>query len=127
MRVTKVIKDYIEREVGKKYQEKLDMIPDDYREDYNKMINELEEFCDECNIKAREIAEKYGMLKEKNYKIFDFHTFRLGDDDREQKRNDLIRELRRKRADTVAQIILDLELGETTKKELNSVLENIDL
>lgn len=30
MRVTGVIKDYITREVTKKYQEKLDSIPNDY-------------------------------------------------------------------------------------------------
>lgn len=30
MRVTKVVKDYIEREINKKYQEKFNSIPNDY-------------------------------------------------------------------------------------------------
>ena len=126
MRVTGVIKDYITREVNKKYQEKLDSIPNDYQEDYDKMIDEIEALVDETNIKARQIAEKYGMLEEKNYNIIDYHTYRLGDDTRRSKRYALEKELKQKRDDKIAQIILDLELGETTKKELNDVLANVN-
>ena len=126
MRVTGVIKDYITREVNKKYQEKLDSIPNDYQEDYDKMIDEIEALVDETNIKARQIAEKYGMLKEKNYKIIDYNTYRLGDDTRSDKRYALVRKLKQKRDDKIAQIILDLELGETTKKELNDILANVN-
>ena len=126
MRVTGVIKNYITREVVKKYQEKLDSIPNDYQEDYDKMISEIEVLVDETNVKARQIAEKYGMLKENNYKIIDYSTYRLGDDTRRDKRYALVRELKQKRDDKIAQIILDLELGETTKKELNDVLVNVN-
>ena len=126
MRVTGVIKDYITREVNKKYQEKLDSIPNDYQEDYDKMIGEIEALVDETNVKARQIAEKYGMLEEKNYNIIDYHTYRLGDDTRRSKRYALEKELKKERDDKIAQIILDLELGETTKKELNDVLSNVN-
>ena len=126
MRVTRVIKDYITREVNKKYQEKLDSIPNDYQEDYDKMIDEIQALVDETNIKARQIAEKYGMLKEKNYDIIDYHTYRLGDSERSDKRYALVNKLRKERDDKIAQIILDLELGETTKKELNDVLANVN-
>ena len=126
MRVTGVIKDYITREVTKKYREKLDSIPNDYQEDYDKMISEIEALVDETNIKARQIAEKYGMLKEKNYKIIDYNSYRLGDSERSDKRYALVKELKKERDDKIAQIILDLELGETTKKELNDVLANVN-
>ena len=126
MRVTGVINDYITREVTKKYQEKLDSIPNDYQEDYDKMIDEIKALVDETNIKARQIAEKYGMLKEKNYDIIDYHTYRLGDDTRRSKRYNLEKELQKERDDKITQIILDLELGETTKKELNDVLANVN-
>ena len=126
MRVTGVIKDYITREINKKYQEKLDSIPNDYQEDYDKMIDEIQALVDETNVKARQIAEKYGMLKEKNYDIIDYHTYRLGDSERSDKRYALVSELKKERDDKIAQIILDLELGETTKKELNDVLANVN-
>ena len=126
MRVTGVIKDYITREVNKKYQEKLDSIPNDYQEDYDMMISEIETLVDETNIKARQIAEKYGMLKEKNYEIIDYNTYRLGDSERSDKRYALVSELKKECDDKIAQIILDLELGETTKKELNDVLANVN-
>ena len=126
MRVTGVIKDYITREVTKKYREKLDSIPNDYQEDYDKMLSEIEVLVDETNVKARQIAEKYGMLEEKNYNIIDYHTYRLGDNTRSDKRYALERELKKERDDKIAQIILDLELGETTKKELNDVLANVN-
>ena len=126
MRVTGVIKDYITREVNKKYQEKLDSIPNDYQEDYDKMISEIKTLVDETNVKARQIAEKYGMLKEKNYDIIDYHTYRLGDSERSDKRYALVNKLKKERDDKIAQIILDLELGETTKKELNDVLANVN-
>ena len=126
MRVTGVIKDYITREVNEKYQEKLDSIPNDYKEDYDKMISEIKTLVDETNVKARQIAEKYGMLEEKNYNIIDYHTYRLGDSERSDKRYALVNKLKKERDDKIAQIILDLELGETTKKELNDVLANVN-
>lgn len=125
MRVTGVIKDYITREVTKKYQEKLDSIPNDYQEDYDKMIDEIQTLVDETNVKARQIAEKYGMLKGK-YNIIDYRPSYLGDDTRSNKRYALERELRKERDDKIAQIILDLELSEITKKELNDVLANVN-
>lgn len=126
MRVTGVIKDYITREVTKKCQEKLDSIPNDYQEDYGKMIDEIETLVDETNVRARQIAEKYGMLQKKNDKIIDYRSYNLGDDERINKRYVLIKELRKECDDKIAQIILDLELGETTKKELNDILVNVN-
>lgn len=126
MRVTGVIKDYITREVNKKYQEKLDSIPNDYQEDYDMMISEIETLVDETNVKARQIAEKYGMLQKKNDKIISYSSYNLGDNERKNKRYALVNKLKKEYDDKIAQIILDLELGETTKKELNDVLANIN-
>lgn len=125
MRVTKVVKDYIEREINKKYQEKLNSIPNDYQEDYNKMIEEIRQYAEKCNEKAKDIARKYDMLEEKDYDIIEYRTYRLGNIERQQKRRDIERELKKEKDDKIAQIILDLELGEVNKKELNDVLNNI--
>ena len=126
MRVTGVIKDYVTREVNKKYQEKLDSIPNDYQEDYDRMIDEIEVLVDKTNVKARQIAEKYGMLEKKDYNIIDYHTYYLVDSARKNKWCALVNKLNKERDNKIAQIIFDLELGETTKKELNDVLANVN-
>ena len=125
MRVTKVIKDYIEREINKKYQEKLNSIPNDYQEDYNKMIEEIRQYAEKCNEKAKDIARKYDMLEKEDYNIIEYRTYYLGNSERLQKRRDIERELKKEKDDKIAQTILDLELGEVNKKELNDVLNNI--
>lgn len=125
MRVTKVVKDYIEREINKKYQEKLNSIPNDYQEDYNKMIEEIRQYAEKCNEKAKDIARKYDMLEKEDYDIIEYRTYHLGNSERQQKRRDIERELKKEKDDKIAQIILDLELGEVNKKELNDVLNNI--
>lgn len=125
MRVTKVIKDYIEREINKKYLEKLNSIPNDYQEDYNKMIEEIRQYAEKCNEKAKDIARKYDMLEEEDYNIIEYRTYHLGNSERQQKRRDIERELKKEKDDKIAQTILDLELGEVNKKELNDVLNNI--
>lgn len=125
MRVTKVVKDYIEREINKKYQEKFNSIPNDYQEDYNKMIEEIRQYAEKCNEKAKDIARKYDMLEKEDYNIIDYRTYYLGNSERLQKRRDIERELKKEKDDKIAQIILDLELGEVNKKELNDVLNNI--
>lgn len=125
MRVTKVIKDYIEREINKKYLEKLNSIPNDYQEDYNKMIEEIRQYAEKCNEKAKDIARKYDMLEKEDYDIIEYRTYHLGNSERQQKRRDIERELKKEKDDKIAQTILDLELGEVNKKELNDVLNNI--
>lgn len=125
MRVTKVVKDYIEREINKKYQEKLNSIPNDYQEDYNKMIEEIRQYAEKCNEKAKDIARKYDMLEKEDYDIIEYRTYHLGNSERQQKRRDIERELKKEKDDKIAQIIIDLELGEVNKKELNDVLNNI--
>lgn len=52
-------------------------------------------------------------------------TYYLGNIERQQKRRDIERELKKEKDDKIAQIIFDLELGEVNKKELNDVLNNI--
>ena len=125
MRVTKVIKDYIEREINKKYLEKLNSIPNDYQEDYNKMIEEIRQYAEKCNEKAKDIARKYDMLEKEDYNIIEYRTYYLGNIERQRKRRDIERELKKEKDDKIAQTILDLELGEVNKKELNDVLNNI--
>ena len=82
MRVTKIIREYIESEVNKKYKEKLNSIPNEYQEDYNKMIKEIEKEVEKCSVKVKEIAKKYDMLKEGANDIVSYSTYYLGNYER---------------------------------------------
>lgn len=126
MRVTKIIREYIESEVNKKYKEKLNSIPNEYQEDYNKMIKEIEKEIKECSVKVKEIAKKYDMLKEGANDIVSYSTYFLGNYDRWNDRSNLERQLRLERDDKIAEIILSLELGDTNKKELTEILRNVE-
>ena len=125
MRVTKIIREYIESEVNKKYKEKLNSIPNEYQEDYNKMIKEIEKEVEKCSVKVKEIAKKYDMLKKEANDIVSYSTYYLGNYDRWNDRQNLERKLKQERDDKVAEIILSLELGDTNKKELTEILKNV--
>ena len=107
MRVTKVIKDYIEREINKKYLEKLNSIPNDYQEDYNKMIEEIRQYAEKCNEKAKDIARKYDMLEKEDYDIIEYRTYHLGNIERQQKRRDIERELKKEKDDKIVRIKIE--------------------
>ena len=125
MRVTKIIREYIESEVNKKYKEKLNSIPNEYQEDYDKMIKEIEKEVKKCNIKVKEIAKKYDMLEEGERDIVSYSSYYLGNYDRRNDRQNLERKLKQERDDKVAEIVLSLELGDTNKKELTEILKNV--
>ena len=125
MRVTKIIREYIESEVNKKYKEKLNSIPNEYQEDYDKMIKEIGKEVKKCSIKVKEIAKKYDMLKKEANDIVSYSTYYLGNYDRWNDRQNLERKLKQERDDKVAEIVLSLELGDTNKKELTEILKNV--
>jgi hypothetical protein len=125
MRVTGIIKDYITSEVDKKYQEKIKNIPSEYKKQYNKCVEELNELEKESNKKAIEIAKKYNMRKKENYNFFNLSVYDLGNDELEKPYLEEKRRLRQEKSDKISQIILGLELGETNKKELTDILEKV--
>ena len=89
------------------------------------MIEEIRQYAEKCNEKEKDIARKYDMLGKEDYNIIEYRPYYLGNSERQQKRTDIEQELKKEKDDKIAQIILDLELGEVNKKELNDVLNNI--
>ena len=126
MRVTGIIKDYITSEVDKKYQEKIKNIPNKHQEQYDKCKKELDDLEKEVNKKAIEIAKKYDMCENEKENFFNLSIYHLGNNELEKPYLEEIRKLRQEKKDKVAQIILGLELGETTKKELTDILEKVE-
>ena len=58
--------------------------------------------------------------------FFNLSVYYLGNDELEKPYLEEVRKLRQEKKDKVAQIILGLELGETTKKELTDILGKVE-
>ena len=128
MRVTKVIREYVEREIGAKFQPQLDEIGKDYQADRDILDSRLKELQAEMESRAEEIAESMGF------------TFRHGwgdavcirsnyseNDEKCKEINQRRRELTEKRDKAIENILLNLELGETTKTELRDAIEAVEV
>ena len=126
MRVTTIIKDYITSEVDKKFQEKLKNIPNEYQEQMDRCIDELEELNIETNKKANEIRKKYNMYESDKKDIFSYSNYYVRNKEEERNRSKMVNELRQEKSDKIAEIILGLELGETNKKELTDILKGVE-
>ena len=118
MRVTTIIKDYITSEIEKKYQEKLDSIPNEYQDRTDECIEELDALTEETNRKAHIICKKYDMDKEPNEDIFDYSSYYVDNEKLEKEHLQIVHELTKEKKDKINDIILGLELGKTNKKEL---------
>ena len=121
MRVTKTIKEFIETEVTKVYQPKLDNVGKEYYDRIAKCDEELEALVARTNEEALAIAKKYD-LGFYNYSgdAVDF-IYSCKDAKNTAESNAIAEEKRELREEKVAKInniIIDLELGAMNKQEL---------
>lgn len=135
MRVTKVIREYVEREVGKKFEPAFKAAEEignpavkEVRDAINKMVGE-------ANAKAIEMAKAAGVFCNKHYS----HTVEtpdlictgtyighhIRDEAADAERNKRFMELREKKEKAIEDILLSLELGEATKDELRGLIEKV--
>lgn len=128
MRVTKVIRDYVEREIGAKFQPMLDNVGKEYQEEFDNLTQRLKELEEETEVRAQEIARSLGFSMGR-YRSgcvsINFYTFE------NHEKSDRVRDERlaieRKRDEAIENILLNLELGETTKAELKGAIEAVEV
>lgn len=125
MRVTTIIKDYITSEIDKKYREKLDSMPNEYLSIRDKCMDELDTLEEETNKKAHIICKKYDMDERTDKDIFSYTSYYVNNEKMKEENSQIVGELMKEKKDKINDIILGLELGETNKKELTSILSNI--
>ena len=126
MRVSKTVKDYIVKEVGKKYADKLKAIGADYNakeKEINDMIDEkMNEFEKELKIL---IAEKSGGYEFKTSWDHPILNCRLvSDGEEKQNIRNKQREMEKEIEEKYTNIILELELG-GTKADLERMLSEL--
>ena len=129
MRVTKAIREYVEDEIYKKYQVKIDEVGKEYEEQRNDILDHVKEIMKE----AAEKAEKYIVSQGFEYD-YGYHgdcLFHISGgikkkdiEDINYKERDLLRTKMKTKA---KQVLFDLEMGETGKAELKKVLDNITI
>ena len=127
MRVTRAIREYVEQEIYKKYQDAQDEIGKDYFAEREEVTKHIIDIMKEASKKAEEFAESKGF--ECNHGYRDMCLFHLsGTIDKpeiSQKINEERNKLRHKEQAKIKQVLFDLEMGDTDKAKLKEVLDNI--
>lgn len=128
MRVTKLIKEYVESSVKEMYTPKIDACGADYKKKMDEVNKTLAKMTEEFNSTAKEMIKKNGLSinirygTEEESRIISY-TANFGNKEYapiNEKRRKLIVE----RDEKIKEILLTLELG-GTKAELDEMLKNI--
>lgn len=126
MKVTKLIKEYIAEQIEAKYRIAIDQATKDYqdtRKQYNDEIKALEV---ETIDKAKAIAAKYDLkYSENSYQPIVKVSNNASNDEKYRQQRDREAELYQKKEAAIRDILVGLELGETTKDELKAAIENV--
>ena len=126
MRVTKIIKEYVEETVNGIYNPIIENCSKDYSEKKNEVEEILEKMVDEFNTAAKKVIKEHGFTIDSwcgEEKHIIGYSCNFGDKEYKSvadKRNELRDEKRRK----IQDILVTLELG-GTKAELDEMLKNI--
>lgn len=126
MRVTKIIREYVEETVNGIYDPIIGNCSEDYSSKKNEVVDILEKMVDEFDAAAKKVVKEHGFTVnswdgEERHIIS--YTCNFGNKEYESithKRNELRDEKRRK----IQDILVNLELG-GTKAELDEMLKNI--
>ena len=127
MRVTKLIREYVESSVREMYAPKIDACGDDYRKKDNEAQKKIEELLKETELRAKQIVIDCGLTVDKNPNETEqdiltyYHRFgKEASIKVYSERKNIIAE----RDEKIKEILLTLELG-GTKAELDEMLKKI--
>ena len=127
MRVTKAIRDYVEAEINKKYDDAANEIGKEYFAEKEQVEKEIRKIMQEASAKAEEYAVSKGFTTRNCYRSSCLFSFDGGIGKQELENNIYAtrRELQMKAKSKTNQVLFDLEMGETNKAKLREVLDNI--
>lgn len=127
MRVTKAIREYVEEEIRKKYNEAERNIGAEYQAEKDHVIETVTKIMDKAEGEALEYLKLVGFNANPGYRST--HLFNLSGcvskkevEDEIWKQKDA---LRKRCNDKIRQILFDLEMGETGKAQLKEVLDKV--
>lgn len=131
MRVTKTIREYVESEVGKKFEAQIAAIGGDYEARRDHAIKVAQEFTDRANEELAEILRGLGMYdpEARSYSgntLLGLSTYKIRNADDEREHQRLRNAISTRRHNAIQDILLGLELGETNRSTLREALDSID-
>ena len=112
MRVTKVLKEYAEKEINKKKMEKIDELWAEHKARKEKMKMALDEVRKEADKKALDILAEFGYhsLESKATEIFDYYITNWAHESSQELRNEEYK-IREEYDKKLEMFILEMELG----------------
>jgi len=126
MRISKAIREYVEEEIYKKYNDAASEIGKEYYDEKKQVEEMVLEIMTEASKKAEEYLKDLGYMVMHGYRsdsIFSLNgSFSKPEENSiNNKRNDMRSKARAK----ARQVLFDLEMGETTKQQLKEFLDNV--
>ena len=124
MRVTKLIREYVEKSVKAIYEPKIEAVGEEYQTRKKALEEQLETFVKQADVSARKIIADAGFEIRYNRDCFvqsyGSVCIKKLEDENNAKRNALHAEMREK----INDILLNLELG-ATRAELDEMIKNL--
>lgn len=126
MRVTKTIREYVEKELDAKFKASYDAL----REIRNPVVKETLDAAEAIRKKACDDIK--AMVADAGFETKDIYvalggTYGIRDRETEDRVADMRRDLDAKKSKAVADILIALELGEATKDELRGLIEEVEV
>lgn len=123
MRVTKVIKDYIEEEVGNKFDPLIRQAEKEYSDEVTPTIEAARKVAEKANEDVKSILKNAGFEVNDDRTYISYSTFSTAiHREKYDAKTKRVNELRAKKREAINNIVLLLELGEATKNELKDIL-----
>lgn len=124
MRVTKLIREYVEKSVKAIYEPKIEAVGEEYQARKEALEEQLDDLVKQADVSARKIIADAGFEIRYNRDYF-IHGYggvyiKKLEDENNAKRNALHAEMREK----INDILLNLELG-ATRAELDEMIKNL--
>lgn len=129
MRVTKAIREYVEDEINRKHHEATENVGKEYYKEQKEIQEHIKQMLDEVEEKAQAYIVEHGYTHVKGYRddsMF-YISGRIIKTEEEDKCNKEYARLRDQVREKTRQVLFDLEMGETAKAELKSVLDSITI
>ena len=138
MRVTRPIREYIEKSIGEKFDPQIEKAREIQNPAVKEALDAIRELAKQANEQAIKIAQDAGVFNNKtaygavteNPQLIAVCTYvgnYVRDIETDNKRTKMISDLNAKKRAVIEDIILSLELGEKTKGELRDLIDKVEV